>query len=697
MKKILLIILAAGCTMALVSCEEWLDKYPLAQMSPETFFSNENELQAFSNKFYTVFPSDGLYNEYWDNIIHNDLPQEMRGGRTIPASGGGWTWTDLRDINTLLEYSVNCKDLDVRNHYDALARFFRAYFYFEKIKRFGDVPWYAKPIGSADAELNRPRDSREYVMQRMIEDIDFAIRYLPTKHDLYRITKWTALALKSRFCLFEGTFRKYHDIDLPENDWKYYLSLSAKASEEFITNSGYGLYTSGGTQTAYRDLFVSEDAQQIEVVLARDYNKGLSVFHNSTFYSLNTSYGRPGLTRKIVASYLMADGTRFTDKAGWETMEFRDECRNRDPRLAQSIRTPGYTRINSTKVEVPSLSTCMTGYQPIKFVAPADFGSDGYNLSYTDLPIIRTAEIYLNYAEAKAELGTLTQADIDLSIKKLRDRVGMPNLDMDHANANPDPYLSAPETGYPNVTGPNKGVLLEIRRERTIELLQEGHRYYDLIRWKEGKAFTQPLLGLYIPSKGEYDLDGVERSPRLLLPDSDRRPLADRRCSDAKPRLERRPRLLILNANFKNERNDEHSEKISYHHAAARPHLPGNGLQQQLLLRRRSSAPSETRKPRRTRPGLLSQDRRRDTSGDLQRRRLYQVRQRRQLPDDRRYDDRGQSRSGGHQRTGQLYGSHRQGLPTQEVRRVDGQGVELRIFAGDGLSGRSLRRRNRQP
>jgi len=85
MKKILL-ILAAGCTMALVSCEEWLDKYPLAQMSPETFFSNENELQAFSNKFYTVFPSDGLYNEYWDNIIHNDLPQEMRGGRTIALS-----------------------------------------------------------------------------------------------------------------------------------------------------------------------------------------------------------------------------------------------------------------------------------------------------------------------------------------------------------------------------------------------------------------------------------------------------------------------------------------------------------------------------------------------------------------------------------------------------------------------------------
>ena len=519
MKKILL-ILAAGCTMALVSCEEWLDKYPLAQMSPETFFSNENELQAFSNKFYTVFPSDGLYNEYWDNIIHNDLPQEMRGGRTIPASGGGWTWTDLRDINTLLEYSVNCKDLDVRNHYDALARFFRAYFYFEKIKRFGDVPWYAKPIGSADAELNRPRDSREYVMQRMIEDIDFAIRYLPTKHDLYRITKWTALALKSRFCLFEGTFRKYHGIDTEENDWKYYLSLSAKASEEFITNSGYGLYTTGGTQTAYRDLFVSEDAQQIEVVLARDYNKGLSVFHNSTFYSLNTSYGRPGLTRKIVASYLMADGTRFTDKAGWETMEFRDECRNRDPRLAQSIRTPGYTRINSTKVEVPSLSTCMTGYQPIKFVAPADFGSDGYNLSYTDLPIIRTAEIYLNYAEAKAELGTLTKDDLLISIDRIRDRAGMKGLDMAAANANPDPFLLA---CYPNVTkSENTGVILEIRRERTIELVMEGLRMWDMFRWKEGAQLvneTNPYYGIYFSGPGLYDMDGDGKNDLELYVD----------------------------------------------------------------------------------------------------------------------------------------------------------------------------------
>ena len=499
MKK-LLFILTAGCTMALVSCEEWLDKYPLAQMSPETFFSNENELQAFSNKFYTAFPSNGLYNEYWDNIIHNDLPQEMRGGRTIPASGGGWTWTNLRDINTLLEYSGNCKDTDVRNRYDALARFFRVYFYFEKIKRFGDVPWYSKPIGSADPELKRPRDSREYVMQRMIEDIDFAILYLPTKHDLYRITKWTALALKSRFCLFEGTFRKYHGIDTEENDWKYYLDLAAKASEEFITNSGYGLYTTGGTQTAYRDLFVSEDAQQLEVVLARDYNKGLSVFHNSTFYSLNTSYGRPGLTRKIVASYLMADGTRFTDKAGWQTMEFRNECQNRDPRLAQSIRTPGYTRINSTKIEVPSLSTCMTGYQPIKWVIDDTSMDSNTAPCATSIPILRYAEVLLNYAEAKAELGEFSETVWNATIKLLRERAGVDGT-MPSAY---DPYMAE---YFLNTT--TDMAILEIRRERGIELLLENCRWDDDMRWGMGRLLERPWYGVYVGELGKvYDMDG---------------------------------------------------------------------------------------------------------------------------------------------------------------------------------------------
>ena len=506
MKKILLLITIAYCATLFISCEGLLDKYPRSQMSPETFFSNENELQAYSNQFYKIFPATSIYTENIDNVTKSEVPPQMRDGRVIPNSGGGWSWSALRDVNTLLQYSENCKDVDVRNKYDALARFFRTYFYFEKIKRFGDVPWYSTPLDSDDPELKRPRDSREYVMQQMIADIDYAIKYLTGDRSLYRVTKWTALALKSRFCLFEGTFRKYHKIEGFDHDWKWYLEQSAEASETFITSSGYSLYSTSDPQTSYRDLFASENAQIDEIILARDYNGALNVFHNANFYTMSQSSGRPGMTRKFVDSYLMADGSRFTDQKGWQTMEFVCQCIDRDPRLAQSIRTPGYKRLGSSTAEAPDLAVTVSGYQLVKFVTNSK--QDEYDKSFNDLPIFRMAEVYLNYAEAKAELEVITQADINMSITKLRKRVDMPDLTLSTANANPDPYLSDSKTGYPNVTGPNKGVILEIRRERSVELMQEGFRYYDVMRWKEGKTFEQPLLGLYIPKKGEYDIDG---------------------------------------------------------------------------------------------------------------------------------------------------------------------------------------------
>ena len=504
MNKYIYVILTV--LLSATSCD-WLDKGPLSQMSPDTFFSNANELEAYSNTFYTMFPSTSLYSENADNIIGLELTEEVRGVRLVPASGGGWSWTALRNVNTMLGYIDNCEDVDVRREYEAVGRFFRAYFYFEKVKAFGDVPWFDKELSSTDEELYKPRDSREYVMGKILEDIDFAISYLPQTKSLYKITKWTALALKSRICLFEGTFRKYHSIEIEGgNTWQWYLEQCVRASDDFMSASGYGIYTIGGTGASYRNLFLNADTADSEVVLARDYSKSLGVFHNSNYYTLGQSYGRPGLTRKIVASYLMQDGSRFTDKAGWETMQFAEETKNRDPRLAQSMRTPGYTRYGKSDQIAPDFTTCVTGYQPTKYVGGTDH--DGYNKSYLDLVIFRSAEVYLNFAEAKAELGTLTQADLNNSIKKLRDRVGMKNLDLQEANANPDnKFLGSSEFGYSNVTGTNRGVILEIRRERTVELLGEGHRYYDMMRWREGKAFEQKLLGMYFPGPGEYDLD----------------------------------------------------------------------------------------------------------------------------------------------------------------------------------------------
>ena len=507
MKKLIKYTLVGIAALGLYGCEDQLDRYPKDKLTPDKFFRNEQECQLYTNDFYTIFPTT-VYGESADVIAKNVLTSEVLGNRTVPATASTWKWEKLRDINFFLEYSSNCKDRDVRLQYEGLARFFRAYFYFEKVKYYGDVPWVDRPLASNEEELYKGRDSRDLVMSKVIEDLDFAIEHLSPTKETYRVSEWTALALKSRVCLFEGTFRKYHGLD----DADYYLAECVSAAGTFIEKSGYTIYKSGSTP--YLNLFSSINAISSEIILARAFNTAIGLKHDVNGYLTGTTMGRPGLLKNVANMYLMKDGTPFTSQPGWETMQLPDESKNRDGRFAQTVRTPGYKRIDDDKESAPNLAATMTGYQLVKFLLPAKY--DAYQASTSDMPLFRTAEVYLNYAEAKAELGTLTQADIDLSIKKLRDRVGMPNLDMDHANANPDPYLSAPETGYPNVTGSNKGVLLEIRRERTIELLQEGHRYYDLIRWKEGKAFTQPLLGLYIPSKGEYDLDG-DGTPDIYL------------------------------------------------------------------------------------------------------------------------------------------------------------------------------------
>lgn len=532
MKKILypLILLVAG--FSFTGCDDLLDATPKNKMTPDSFFKNETEMKAFSMNFYGMFPGTSMYIANDDAYTQLTLSDEIRGGsiRTIPASAsdGGWSWGALRNVNTLLDNLGQCSDAQTRTHFEALARFFRAYFYFEKVKRFGEVPWYDTQVGSTDTEqLNRPRDSRDFIMGKMIEDIDFAIEHLPSTKSSYEVTKWTALALKSRFLLFEGTFRKYHtefNYGADAHSYKWYLDLCAEASKTMIESSGYSLHVDGGANNAYYQLFTTFDATELndEVILARDYNLTYGVYHNSN-YTMNTgSMGRPGMTKKIVASYLMKDGSRFTDKTGWETMSFADETKDRDPRLAQSIRTPGYTRLGETAAVSPDFVSAITGYQPIKYVTTTN--QDVWNGSDIDLIIFRFAEVLLNYAEAKAEAETLNQADLDLSINVIRDRVGMPHLSMEEANANPDAFLSnAAWGGYQNVTGANQGVILEIRRERTIELAQEGHRYYDIIRWKEGKVFEAPFYGMYFPGTGEFDLDG-NGSKDLLIYSGDEAP-----------------------------------------------------------------------------------------------------------------------------------------------------------------------------
>ena len=501
MKHTIINALFLSAAIACISCEDMLDYQPKDRLSPDTYFKTETDCELWTNNYYTVFPSaEGIYSEPYDVIVRDVLADEISGVRKPMPTDGNWNWEKLREMNFFLSRASQIEDESVRLEYEGLTRFFRAYFYFEKVKRYGDVPWVDRPLGSDEEELYKGRDSRESVMEKVMEDVDFAIANLPEVQDVYRVTRWTARALKSRIALFEGTFRKYHGLD----GYEEFLQACVNASEPFLTGP-YSIYTSGSTP--YQDLFTSQDAIETEIILARAYTSAISgMTHDVNGHLTGATMGRPGMTRNVVNMYLMRDGSRYTDQADYATKTFVEECKNRDLRMAQTLRTPGYKRIGGSKELAPDLSRSTTGYQLIKYLTEEKY--DANKASTNDMPLFRLAEVLLNYAEAKAELGTLKQADLDNTIRPLRVRAGLPDLDMEEANAHPDPYLSSPETGYANVTGANKGVILEIRRERTLETPMEGLRYWDIMRWKEGKRFEKPIEGLYFPGTGEYDLDG---------------------------------------------------------------------------------------------------------------------------------------------------------------------------------------------
>jgi hypothetical protein len=295
--------------------------------------------------------------------------------------------------------------------------------------------------------------------------------------------------------LFEGTFRKYHNL----GDWEVCLQECVKASEQLMKEGGYTLFTK--TSTPYATLFSTLNATETmeEVILARDYNNGVQLRHSVQNYTTSPTAGCAGVTRRLVDAYLMKDGSRHTDRANFDKLGFVEECKNRDPRMAQTLRTPGY--IVDGKQTPANLASMKLGYQLRKFYIAVEY--DGF--SEVDLPVFRYAEVLLNLAEAKAELGTLTQADLDKTVNAIRQRAGITGT---YTLGTPaDEWLKGCYPTLAALSPANLGDILEIRRVRTVELVMEGRRYHDIMRWKEGKVFEEEFLGMYIPGAGALDLN----------------------------------------------------------------------------------------------------------------------------------------------------------------------------------------------
>lgn len=505
MKKFINEYIFLVCMIAVtVSCKkDFMDRYPQDSVPPEVFFKSEEDLALYVNGLLTIPGRDSyLSDQDTDDKATTgalEIKSIMTGNPSSQNITSGWSWSRLRDINYFLDNYEKADVTDaVKNHYAGLARYYRALFYIDKVKRFSDVPWYSKALNPSDtADLYKPRDPRALVMDSVMADLAFAAANVKDKFTYLLPTGtpdvWVMKLVQARTALYEGTYRRYHDELNLQSTADGFLQLAGEVAKEIISSGNFGIHSS------YQALFSSASLDgNEEVLLASIYDQDLKRSGgngNILDYEMSPS-------RDLVQTYLMKDGSRFTAQAGYQTFGFVQEFQNRDPRLSAAVFYPGFILAPGTKPYIQRLNKNFTGYHQLKGYVNS---TDSKTIADVDFPAYRYAEVLLIYAEAKAELETLTQSDLDESVNLLRDRVSLPHLDMAWANSNPDPVLAAK---YPNVSGANTGVILEIRREKRVEFAMEGYRFDDLMRWAAGKELQKIPEGMYFSGLGNFDLTG---------------------------------------------------------------------------------------------------------------------------------------------------------------------------------------------
>lgn len=518
MKKLKYILPVLALGMLATSCS--MDEEPKSSATIPMVFSSAKGLEAYANSFYNALP--GVEDAMKGDATADYVSKMKVAGREIGAytvnSSTSWSWGTLRNINFFLEHNVDPRVSEaVRNQYNGLARFWRAYFYFNKLQTYGEVPWIEKSFNDPnDPDLYNGRDTRDLIITKILEDLNFAIANIAEKKataNSNTINVWTAQLLKARVCLFEASWRKYHandELDFARTGCKQYSAndlykLAAEASDAVMKSGVYSLYTSksyADGRGAYRELFISDKAVKQEVMLAIETDLTLRKGYNNWIFNSASYYDHLSMTRKFAKSYLNADGTPYTEfDADGNYKEFKAETTGRDLRLNQTIRGWDYTCKNNmgeyeiTPAVFPNFT--MSGYQFTKYVlddVKVDNGANNYN----DIPLMRYAEVLLINAEAKAELGTMTDADWAATIGKLRARAGITGgtAATGTLTAKPtaaEPYIAA---YYPSVTDP---CILEVRRERAIELCLEGFRMDDLVRWNCTDLFVNdPWEGVFV-------------------------------------------------------------------------------------------------------------------------------------------------------------------------------------------------------
>ena len=498
MKKNIHIILMFAALM-LTSCNDsFLDRIPHDALTDANYWQTETHLSSVANTFTSSLSGKDWLNK--TEIMADSAPWSVTTAwRTI---GGGYFTSDASQINSVwsaaytgigrTNYFLNnyqratgVKE-EVRERYAAEAYFYRAYNYWILTSLFGDVPLVTSELNVESPDVFRGRDARKDVIDRITKDLEDHYKALPEyvaagSSDFGRVSQCAALALLSRIYLYNG---RYED--------------AVSACERAMSSTYYKLYSTGHPDVDYVNLFnytgrASRNPANKETLIAFVYNYDLGE-SSRTSHNLSrecwvpNDYARFTPTASMIECYLTKDGKIWDPNSA---TSYEDVFKDRDPRMTQSILAPGtkweggesgdMLSTDKTVFTYPKFDNskdgCMsyTGYYMRKYVEPSTVKDVGHDDN--DIVLIRYAEVLLNYAEAKEQLGTLTQSDIDKTINLLRDRVGMVHLKLSEIPAGSD-------------------IRTEIRRERRVELFFEGHRYFDIIRWKQGEILGEDLLGV---------------------------------------------------------------------------------------------------------------------------------------------------------------------------------------------------------
>lgn len=508
-RKLIYVTIMSSALFVIGCSKDVLNRPELTKVIDSEFWKNETQLRLYANNFYVNYFVG--YNSGWGTAyaplrgynFADDFTSEGRQGSfetTVPNgrgstasdpamlttySGPNWNFYWVRDANVMIDRLQNRSkellDEEAFRHWMAVGRFFRGFEYSRLVSVFGDIPYFDSPVEASDFDtMYKDRDDRGYVMDKVYEDFEYVLDYMRLNDGIQQLNRYVAASFISSLMLFEGSWQHYHNLD--KERAKKYLDLAVRAAN-FVMESGKWSFDND-----FKSLFASENLEgHPEVIFHRSYSAALKVMHHIGSYSNGYEDQPNGANLDLMKSFICVDGQPWSNSmiSNADDFSLKQLAVTRDPRLEATfmdeVNTASSTFIYAHKFAGRDALQYIGGVYPPKWSSITNTN---------DAPVMRLAEVVLNWIEAKAILaegygGTaITQSDLDKSINAIRNRP----LDDVATQKGVKKTASLLITSLPKDIEKDSDVsdlMWEIRRERRMEFVYEHTRLNDLRRWKK--------------------------------------------------------------------------------------------------------------------------------------------------------------------------------------------------------------------